>query len=172
MQHQSDCGSSSGGINPGLAASAELEHPDPIHAPLAPTAPAPSLRDAVASALPAGAEAADAADSLARAASQDPMVAAALPTAADDEELAPAGEDGLYTIQVISYRTPGEAQRFALSLRRRGHRAFVMDAEVPDRGHFWRVRVGPFDDRREAAAYRSSFEQDENMNTIVIRRRD
>ncbi len=63
-------------------------------------------------------------------------------------------------------------QRFALSLRRRGHRAFVSDAEVPERGHFWRVRIGPFDDRREAASYRSSFEQDENMNTIVIRRRD
>jgi len=154
------------------AVAAELEHPDPILAPAAPLVPPPSLRDAVASTLPAGAEAADAADTLARAAIQDPMVAAALPAATEIEDVSPAGEDGLYTIQVISYRTPAEAQRFALSLRRRGHRAFVTDAEVPDRGHFWRVRIGPFDDRRDAASYRSSFEQDENMNTIVIRRRD
>lgn len=154
------------------AAAAELEHLDPIGAqPNTLAAPIPTLREAVAAALPAGSEAVDAAETLTVAAAQDPMVAAVIPQAAN-EELAPSGEDGLYTLQVISYRTPGEAQRFAMSLRRRGHRAFVTDAEVPDRGRFWRVRVGPFETRREASSYRQAFEQDENMNTIVIRRRD
>ncbi len=47
-----------------------------------------------------------------------------------------------------------------------------MAADIPERGRFYRVRIGPFDTQREADAYRHRFEDEERMNTIVIRRRD
>ena len=104
-----------------------------------------------------------------------PMVAAALPAVARQREprvRASAGSDGLYTLQVISYRTREEAEIFAEALRGRGHQSFVTEAEVGDRGTFFRVRIGPFENAREAARYRATFEQEEQMNTYVVRRRD
>ena len=45
-------------------------------------------------------------------------------------------------------------------------------ADIPGRGRFWRVRIGPFDSKWEAQAYREKFEEQERMNTFVVRRRD
>jgi cell division septation protein DedD len=53
-------------------------------------------------------------------------------------------------------------------LRARSHRAFVTQAEVPGRGRFFRVRVGPFTTRKEAESYQARFEADEHMHTIVV----
>ena len=83
-----------------------------------------------------------------------------------------AGHDGDLTLQVASYRTEEEADIFAEALRARGHAAFVMQAEIPDRGTYYRVRIGPFDTMGEAESYRATFEQEERMNTYVARRRD
>ena len=47
---------------------------------------------------------------------------------------------------------------------------FVSEAQVDERGHYWRVRVGPFESRREADEYRRRFETEERMNTYVVRR--
>jgi cell division septation protein DedD len=75
-------------------------------------------------------------------------------------------------VQVISYDSADSAESFAAGLRARGHRAFVMSAEVEGRGTMYRVRVGPFETMREAQAYRREFERTERMNTLLVRRRD
>nr|MDQ3036934.1 SPOR domain-containing protein [Myxococcota bacterium] len=84
---------------------------------------------------------------------------------------APEGHDGEYTVQVISYDSADGAHAFAAGLRVRGHRAFVMRADVEGRGTVYRVRVGPFDTMAEAQGYRRRFEETERMNVIVVRRR-
>lgn len=104
---------------------------------------------------------------LAQLAKRDPLVASALPKPVS-EELAPAGSEGAYTLQVVSYETRDQAEGFANALRSREHKAFVLQAEVPGRGRYFRVRVGPFTTRREAEEYRVRFEQDEHMHTIVV----
>jgi DedD protein len=96
-----------------------------------------------------------------------PLVASALPKPVS-VELAPSGSDGAFTLQVVSYETRDQAEGFANALRSRSHKAFVAQAEVPGRGRFFRVRVGPFTTRREAEEYRARFEQDEHMHTIVV----
>lgn len=83
-----------------------------------------------------------------------------------------AGHDGDLTLQVASYRSEQEAEIFAEALRARGHAAFVLQAEIPDRGTYFRVRIGPFETVGEAESYRATFEQEERMNTYVARRRD
>jgi cell division septation protein DedD len=104
---------------------------------------------------------------LSQLAKRDPLIASALP-AEGGGSLAPAGSEGAFTLQVVSYETRSQAEDFATALRSREHKAFVTQAEVPGRGRFFRVRVGPFTTRREAEDYRARFEQAEHMHTIVV----
>lgn len=101
----------------------------------------------------------------------DPMVASALPPA-PARDRGGVGRDGEYTLQVISYRTADEADLFADALRSRGHDAFVQEADVEDRGRFFRVRIGPFESQADAERARRRVEAEEQMATFVVRRRD
>lgn len=136
--------------------------PIPAQIPAAPAPVAPDLP-----AFPASREATEDTDRLARVAKHDPLIAGALsPTPA--AEVAPHGHEGAYTLQVVSYESADQAERFAKNLRTRNHKAFVMQAEVPGRGRFFRVRIGPFETRKDALDYQTSFERDEHMHTIVV----
>ncbi len=147
------------------AAGAELAHPDPL-----PGAAAADLALRIPAVLPASVAATTDAATLARVAVADPMVRDAIPQARVGDA-APEGHDGEFTVQVISYDSPEGAHAFAAGLRARGHRAYVMQADVPGRGTVYRVRIGPFENMASATSYRHEFEQTEHMNTIVIHRR-
>lgn len=162
------------------AAAAEAAHLDPLpydHAGYAQALP-PTVAEPAPAALPVAhipemlpaAVAAIEGDGIVRAARNDALVQSAFPSARVTDP-AREGHDGEITIQVISYDSPDGAQAFAQGLRARGHRAFVMQANVEGRGTMYRVRIGPFDTMREANAYRRDFEASEHMNTLVIRRR-
>ncbi len=140
------------------AATAELEHLDPL------TDPPP--RADIAAGLPAAVTAGPDGEVVERAAAVDPLVAA---TVREKPTVAPAGREGLYTLQVISYAEPEEARVFANALRKRGHAAYVTTGVVEGRGTHWRVRIGPFDTRQEAQSYRATFEREEGMNTFIVR---
>ena len=107
---------------------------------------------------------------LAQLAKRDVLVRSALPKQATGNR-APEGSEGAFTLQVVSYETRDAAETFALTLRSRGHKAFVAEADVEGRGRYFRVRVGPFTTRKEAAVYQERFEQDEHMHTILVSNR-
>ena len=81
---------------------------------------------------------------------------------------APAGHEGGYQLQVSSFRTQGEAQAFADQLRARGHKAYVVQAHVPGRGTWYRVRIGPFATKHAASQYRVDFEAREHVVPFLI----
>lgn len=143
------------------AATAELEHLDPV------TRRPP--RSDIAAGLPASVTAGPDGDVVEMAAKHDPLVAATVP---EHTKRSPAGYEGRYTLQVISYRDAQEAQVFTSALRKRGHAAYVTSGTVEDRGTHWRVRIGPFDTRQEAQSYRTTFEREEGMNTFIVRNKD
>lgn len=145
------------------AATAELEVPDPL-------VEAPPTRRQLAATLPASVTVGPDRLVVAQAVRTDPLVVSALPK---NKGVAPAaaGREGKLTLQVASYRKRQEADIFAEALRKRGHRAYVIAGDVPDRGKHWRVRIGPFESTREASAYRATFEREEGMNTFVVRNR-
>ena len=116
--------------------------------------------------VPASTLATEQSDRLSRTAKHDPLVAQAMPERSG--AVAPSGSEGAFTLQVVSYETRDAAERFANALRARGHRAFVLPAEVPGRQRSYRVRVGPFTTRRDALVYQRSFEHDERMNSLVV----
>jgi DedD protein len=81
---------------------------------------------------------------------------------------APAGHEGGYQLQVSSFRTQGEAQGFADQLRARSHKAYVVEAHVPGRGTWFRVRIGPFQTQHAASQYRTGFEAREHVVPFIV----
>jgi DedD protein len=86
----------------------------------------------------------------------------------EGSETATTGGPGGYQLQVSSFKTTQEADKFAAALRRRGHRAYVEAANVKGRGLWYRVRIGPFKYKNSAAIYRQDFEAKERMVTFII----
>jgi DedD protein len=84
------------------------------------------------------------------------------------KDAAQAGHEGGYQLQVSSFHTQGEAQNFADQLRARGHKAYVVEANVPGRGTWYRVRVGPFPTQHAAAEYRADFEDKEHVVPFIV----
>lgn len=80
-----------------------------------------------------------------------------------------AGSEGGWQVQVSSFKTQGEADAFANQLRARGHKAHVQRAEIPKRGTWYRVKIGPFGTQGEAIKYRTSFEAKEKMPGFVVK---
>jgi cell division septation protein DedD len=103
-------------------------------------------------------------DALTRAATDVGQINSA-PTGGDTS---PPGHDGGYQLQVSSFRVQSEAQAFADQLRARGHKAYVLEAHVPNRGTWFRVRVGPFASQHAAAQYRASFEDREHVVPFIV----
>jgi cell division septation protein DedD len=101
-------------------------------------------------------------DALTRAANDAAQIGAAAQPAA------PAGKEGGYQLQVSSFRTQSEADQFAAQLRARGHKAYVIEAHVPNRGTWHRVRIGPFPSQHAAASYRSGFEGREHVVPFIV----
>ena len=81
---------------------------------------------------------------------------------------APAGHEGGYQLQVSSFPTQPEARAFADQLRARGHKAYVVEAHVPGRGTWFRVRIGPFTTQHAASQYRSGFEAREHVVPFIV----
>jgi DedD protein len=94
--------------------------------------------------------------------------AAQITTPPDSTDGAQAGHDGGYQLQVSSFHTQAEANAFADQLRARGHHAYVMEARVPGRGTWYRVRVGPFPTQHAATQYRASFEAKEHVVPFIV----
>lgn len=82
--------------------------------------------------------------------------------------LVAAGSEGGWQVQVSSFKTAAEADAFASQLRARGHKAHVQRADIPSRGTWYRVKIGPFSTKSEATKYRSSFESKEKMPGFVV----
>jgi cell division septation protein DedD len=57
---------------------------------------------------------------------------------------------GSFTIQVASTKDEASADRLVVKLRMKGYPAYQSRAEIPDKGIWFRVRVGPYA-KREAA---------------------
>jgi DedD protein len=99
---------------------------------------------------------------------RDTLMKAAGDMAKMEGASSPPGHEGAYQLQVSSFHTQGEAQGFADQLRARGHKAYVLEANVPGRGTWYRVRIGPFATPRAATEYRADFESKEHVVPFIV----
>jgi cell division septation protein DedD len=94
--------------------------------------------------------------------------------AADRAQLPPGGDKakfgspGAFQIQVASFREQGEADAYVQELRLRGHAAYREGARVLGRGMWHRVRIGPFQGKAPALAYKAEFERKEGMAALLV----
>jgi len=58
-----------------------------------------------------------------------------------------------YVVQVASFRASSISENEAGKYRNKGYNAFVEEAEIPNRGKWYRVRVGNFSSREEAQIF-------------------
>jgi cell division septation protein DedD len=52
--------------------------------------------------------------------------------------------------------------------RNKGYPAFMMIADIPDRGRWYRVRIGGFSTKEDAQAYLDKFKQTESTEAIIV----
>ena len=80
---------------------------------------------------------------------------------------APVAIAGDFWVQVLSVSSEREARSRRDKLIRRGYRARVLPAEGP-RGTVFRVRVGPYGTREEAARASGRLSQEERVQTWIV----
>ena len=75
--------------------------------------------------------------------------------------------DGQWTLQLSAYQDRAEADRFAAGLRDKGYAPYIVSANVPGRGMWYRVRMGRFATRDAASRYLSDFKRETSLDAIV-----
>lgn len=78
------------------------------------------------------------------------------------------GSPGDYQIQVAAFPDKKEAEAYVEELRLRGHRAHAVSVLLPNRGLWYRVRIGPFKEKLKALAYKADFERKESMAALLV----
>ncbi len=59
-------------------------------------------------------------------------------------------QPGDYTVQVSAFQSLGEAKAYGSGLERKGFRPFIVTSMIQGRGTWYRVRIGRFEDEKEA----------------------
>jgi cell division septation protein DedD len=74
---------------------------------------------------------------------------------------------GTWEIQVASMQDATAADRIIQKLRQKGYAAHRFGAEIPGKGYWYRIRVGPFRDKADAETKLKSLKND-NYSTMLI----
>jgi DedD protein len=80
---------------------------------------------------------------------------------------AEAAPGGAFSLQLSAFQTRDEAERFAARLRDRGYAPYIVAAEVPNKGTWYRVRMGSFPSKDAATRYLTDFKRETQLNAFV-----
>jgi cell division septation protein DedD len=84
------------------------------------------------------------------------------------KERAPASASTLYYVQIASFREEERARKFAEDLKGGGHPTEVVSKVLTDKGIWYRVRMGPFEDEREAQEKAGDLRKAEKLQPLVV----
>jgi DedD protein len=83
-----------------------------------------------------------------------------------------AGQDtkskGRFTLQISSFQDKKEAENFARTLA--GQNPYLVQSDIPEKGIWYRVRVGSYASDKDANAAKLAFERKFNLIAYVARR--
>jgi len=79
-----------------------------------------------------------------------------------------SGENSKYSIQIGSYQQISEAHGKVDEWRKKGYPAYMMIADIPSRGRWYRVRIGGFATRDDASRYLSNLKKEEGIADALI----
>jgi cell division septation protein DedD len=144
-------------------------------APAPPTPTSPTSDDAAPADEPSAAAEADAptpadTDSDAQPApAPAPAVAPMRPPPGAEDAAAPRPAPGEFTVQVGAYQERTEADGLSRKLRGAGFRPYIVEADIPQKGIWYRVRVGKFTDREAADRYRKDLERELQTAAVIMK---
>ncbi|HVE85696.1 MAG TPA: SPOR domain-containing protein [Myxococcales bacterium] len=72
-----------------------------------------------------------------------------------------------FTLQLHASQDKADAERFAAVMRAKGYAPYLVDAEVPGKGTWHRVRMGSFPTKEAAAKYLADFKRETGMDAYV-----
>ena len=75
---------------------------------------------------------------------------------------------GKYTVQLGSFQSMETAYKFEKVLSQQGYPSFVIKAVIPNKGTWYRVRVGTFNDKDKARQYGEKLKKKENLVYMQI----
>lgn len=81
---------------------------------------------------------------------------------------APSDSKVRYTIQIASYSDKEGAEHDVKKLKQSGYAAFVVSAEVPGKGTWFRVRVGSFQKKPSAEKLQKEIQAKAGLSSIVV----
>lgn len=85
------------------------------------------------------------------------------------ETAAKPESDARFTLQLSSFQDKAEADAFSAKLAKSGFSPYLVKADVPDKGTFFRVRVGKYPDYDAALAAKAEFEKKQQIIAYVTR---
>lgn len=88
-------------------------------------------------------------------------------TPEDEAPTRPEGAEGDYLLQVGSFQEHRPAEELKARLALKGLDAEVVEAQLQDRGTWYRVRLGPFPDRAKAEDVRSRLAEG-GMDSMIL----
>lgn len=100
---------------------------------------------------------------------QQKQVATAAASAAADSLLPPVTAQGSHVVQVGSFGSAADAASLRQRLLDKGYPAFLAEADLGERGIWYRVRIGPFADSAGAGVAREIILDKEQIEGLVTR---
>ncbi|MBT3182141.1 MAG: SPOR domain-containing protein [Deltaproteobacteria bacterium] len=79
-----------------------------------------------------------------------------------------SADNARYSVQVGSYPNMKEATRVIEKWKGKGYPAYMMIADIPDRGRWYRVRLGGFENRSDASSYMKELKSRESVEALVV----
>lgn len=79
-----------------------------------------------------------------------------------------SADNARYSVQVGSFPNMKEATRAVERWKEKGYPAYMMIADIPDRGRWYRVRLGGFQTRGDADVYLKELKTRENVEALVV----
>jgi cell division septation protein DedD len=74
-----------------------------------------------------------------------------------------------FTLQISSFQDRGEADALLAKLVGAGYKPFLVTSSVPDKGVFFRVRVGDFGSKSDAQDAKAEFEKKQHLLAYVTK---
>ncbi|HSG31506.1 MAG TPA: SPOR domain-containing protein [Thermodesulfobacteriota bacterium] len=81
----------------------------------------------------------------------------------DNNPKSSSTQSGKYTVQIASYKQQEDAMKLAKRLQSKGYEAYIIQAKVPSKGTWHRVRIGSYPTKTEAKNYGSHLAKNEPL---------
>lgn len=79
-----------------------------------------------------------------------------------------SADNARYSIQIGSFQNMNEANAKVQSWKQKGYPSYVMIADIPNRGRWYRVRLGGFATRKDASRYLATLRTKEQVDDALI----